>query len=135
MAHAVEGYSGPCRYVHGHSYELHVTVSGLSRGDEYIPAPGFVFDFKELKQLVQSTVLETLDHKLVLSHNYLSKNSVLYSQENLVQWGSEPTAENILIYIRTILCEKLPAAVKLVSLTLYETKSSYAEWRNEHSFR
>lgn len=134
MAHAIDGYPGPCRNVHGHSYELHVTVSSTARGDEYIPAPGFVLDFKELKQLVQSTVLETLDHKLVLSHTYLSKNSVLYSQENLVQWESEPTAENLLIYIRKILCEKLPAAVKLASLTLYETKSSYAVWRNEHSF-
>lgn len=128
MAHAIDGYSGPCRNVHGHSYELHVTVSGDAGGDEYIPAPGFVLDFKELKQLVQTTVLDTLDHKLVLSHAYLSKNSQLFSQENLVQWESEPTAENLLIYIRRILQNKMPAAVNLASLTLYETKSCYAVW-------
>jgi len=134
MAHAIDGYSGPCKNVHGHSYELHVTVSNSFSGDDYIPAPGFVLDFKELKQLVQSSVLETLDHKLVLSDRFLAKNSALALQENLMVWNAEPTAENILIYIQKILCEKLPAGIQLASLTLYETKSSYAVWMNKVSF-
>lgn len=131
MAHAIEGYSGPCKNVHGHSYELHVTVSNSFNGDNYIPSPGFVLDFKELKQLVQSSVLESLDHKLVLSDRFLAKNNALALQENLVVWEAEPTAENILIYIQKILCNKLPAAIRLSSLTLYETKSSYAVWKNK----
>ena len=134
MAHAIYGYSGPCKNVHGHSYELHVTVSNSFFGDDYIPAPGFVLGFKELKQLVQSSVLETLDHKIVLSDQFLANNNAMALQQNLLVWKAEPTAENILIYIQKILCEKLPSAIKLASLTLYETKSSYALWKNKDVF-
>ncbi len=28
MAHALLGYKGPCKHIHGHSYELFVTVKG-----------------------------------------------------------------------------------------------------------
>jgi 6-pyruvoyltetrahydropterin/6-carboxytetrahydropterin synthase len=28
MAHALNGYDGPCKNIHGHSYELQVTVIG-----------------------------------------------------------------------------------------------------------
>ena len=103
MAHAIYGYSGPCKNVHGHSYELHVTVSNSFFGDDYIPAPGFVLDFKELKQLVQSSVLEMLDHKIVLSDQFLANNNAMALQQNLLVWKAEPTAENILIYIQKIL--------------------------------
>ena len=27
MAHAIHGYAGACKHIHGHSYELHVTVT------------------------------------------------------------------------------------------------------------
>ena len=50
MAHAIHSYAGACKNIHGHFYELQVTVSGKEWGDEYIPAPAFIFDFKELIQ-------------------------------------------------------------------------------------
>ena len=28
-AHAIDGYNGMCKNIHGHSYELHVTVGSL----------------------------------------------------------------------------------------------------------
>lgn len=30
MAHAIHGYAGACKNIHGHSYELEVTVSGCT---------------------------------------------------------------------------------------------------------
>jgi 6-pyruvoyltetrahydropterin/6-carboxytetrahydropterin synthase len=130
MAHAILDYQGVCKNIHGHSYELHVTVSGSGPGNEYIPAPGFVLDFKELKQIAGSAIVQQFDHKLVLSRNYLAKNQDICSQENLVVWDAEPTAENMLIYIQKTLREKLPPAIRLVELKLYETKDSYATWVN-----
>ena len=44
MAHAIHGYAGACKNIHGHSYELEVTVSGCTTKDEYIPAPVYVPD-------------------------------------------------------------------------------------------
>lgn len=134
MAHAILGYAGVCKNIHGHSYELQVTVSSGDTGDEYIPAPGFVLDFKELKKLVIATVIETFDHKLVLSRDYLAKNPDIHSLENLVIWEAEPSAENLLVYMKQILYEKIPDELKLVQLKLYETKDSYAEWIYSNTF-
>ncbi len=128
MAHAIYGYSGACRHIHGHSYELHVTMCTPENDKDFIPAPGFILDFKELKQLIMSAVIETFDHKLVLSREYLIKNPNLNSQENLIIWEAEPTAENMLVYIQRILRAKLPPAINLKELKLYETNNSYAEW-------
>jgi len=132
MAHAIYGYPGSCKNIHGHSYELQVTVTGDKENRNYISAPGFILDFKELKQLVTSSIIKTFDHKLVLSGSYLGQNPAIKSQENLVAWEAEPTAENLLIYMAKILCNVLPEEVKLVRLRLYETKDSYAEWTNNN---
>jgi 6-pyruvoyltetrahydropterin/6-carboxytetrahydropterin synthase len=131
MAHAIHGYNGACKNIHGHSYELQVTITTNHNILDYIPAPGFIVDFKELKLLVNNNIIKTLDHKLVLSDAYLAINPAIKTHENLVTWQVEPTAENLLIYIMKNLLQKLPAAVKLAKLKLYETKDSFAAWTNE----
>ncbi len=130
MAHAIDGYDGVCKNIHGHSYELHVTVGSDDHGDEFIPAPGFILDFKELKNIVNIAVVDTFDHKLLLSTGYLTKHPHVKTQENLVVWEAEPTAENLLLYMQRIIREKLPAEMKLTQLKLYETNNSFATWVN-----
>lgn len=134
MAHAICGYPGACRHVHGHSYELHVSVSADGSYRDFIPAPGFVTDFKEIKKLVTAAVVKKLDHKLVLSKAFLKEFPSWSLQENLVTWEAEPTAENILLFVQKTLSEKVPPDTKLVYLKLYETKDSYAEWINDNTF-
>jgi 6-pyruvoyltetrahydropterin/6-carboxytetrahydropterin synthase len=133
MAHPIYGYSGACKNIHGHSYELHVTVSAGEEKQGYIPSPGFVIDFKEIKKTVIPEVVEIFDHKLVLSGDFLTKFPAALLQENLLVMEAEPTAENILIYIQRKLSAKLPSAVRLIELTLYETKNSYAKWINTNA--
>ena len=128
MAHAIYGYDGRCKDIHGHSYELHVTVTGRDTADTYIPAPGFVVDFKELKRLVYNHIADILDHHLVLSEEYLKSNPEVSALEHLLVWKNEPTAENILYYIKDKLGDVLPDHIRLRQLKLYETKDSYAEW-------
>jgi 6-pyruvoyltetrahydropterin/6-carboxytetrahydropterin synthase len=128
MAHAINGYRGSCKNIHGHSYELHVTVASLEGCTDYMLTPGMVIDFKEVKKIVRREIIEALDHKIVLSHHFLIEHPALALQENLVIWESEPTVENMLIYIQRTLCDKMPAEISLVRLKLYETKDSYAEW-------
>ena len=128
MAHAIDGYNGVCKNIHGHSYELHVTVGADDIQQDFIPAPGFVLDFKELKELVNTTVIDMFDHKLVLSKNYIAKHPHVQTQENLVLWEAEPTAENLLLYMQRVIRKSLPAEMKLTELKLYETKNSFATW-------
>lgn len=128
MAHAIHGYSGQCKQIHGHSYELHITVSANEKNDQYLPGTAFVIDFKELKQLVISNVINMLDHKLVLSRDYISSHPGILSEENLFLFDAEPSAENLLLFIKSILSTMLPPTVNLTGLKLFETKDSYASW-------
>ncbi len=128
MAHAIHGYNGACKNIHGHSYELQVTLCAIENTDQYIPSPGFIIDFKDIKKIVQNLIIEQLDHKLVLSSAYLNEHPTILEQENLVKWQMEPSAENILLYTVSILRDSLPSNTKLVYLKLHETKDSFAEW-------
>lgn len=128
MAHAVHGYNGKCRNIHGHSYELHVTIATVEAQQDFLPMPGFAVDFKELKYWVNSVIVDKLDHSLVLSNNFIAAHPNISNLENLIIWEVEPTAENMLIYIKQELKKILPNNLQLVQLKLYETKDSYAEW-------
>ena len=67
MAHALMGYDGPCRNIHGHSYSLKVTVAGYPITDENHPKLGMVMDFGDLKKIVKEAVIDEFDHALVLN--------------------------------------------------------------------
>ncbi len=127
-AHAIHGYIGACKNVHGHSYELHVTVAAPNSETTFIPAPGFLIDFKDIKRIVKAAIVEKFDHKLILSSSFVKENPSFVSQDNLLIWEAEPTAENILLYVVQVMQKELPDSIRLAHLKLYETKDSYAEW-------
>jgi len=127
-AHALYGYEGPCRQIHGHSYELHVTVSSPQEIDGFLGKPGFVMDFRKLKDIVNREVISLLDHRLLLSGNYLDDHPAIRNADNLLETGFEPTSENLLIFIKSLLIKGLPDTVRLRKLKLSETATSYAEW-------
>ncbi|HET7115919.1 MAG TPA: 6-carboxytetrahydropterin synthase, partial [Hanamia sp.] len=72
MAHALHNYEGSCANIHGHSYILHVTVKSTKERESELVPPGFIIDFKELKEIVNTKVISLLDHKLVLSFEYMN---------------------------------------------------------------
>ena len=65
-AHALDGYDGPCREIHGHSYRLFVTVKGTPAEDASNPKCGMVLDFGVLKRIVSEEIVSHFDHALVL---------------------------------------------------------------------
>ena len=48
-AHALEGYEGKCRDIHGHSYYLNVTIIGDVDYESGELEGSMVMDFKDLK--------------------------------------------------------------------------------------
>ena len=52
--HALAGYDGKCRNVHGHSYTLEVTVAGEPIQDPNHVKFGMVIDFGDLKNIVKN---------------------------------------------------------------------------------
>jgi 6-pyruvoyltetrahydropterin/6-carboxytetrahydropterin synthase len=129
--HAILGYQGKCAGIHGHSYELHVTVRTLSELEAL--SQGFVFDFKELKAIVVAAIIDKMDHMVLLSRKYIDANKEARAFKNVIVLDSEPTAENLLLLISKKLADRLPPHIQLCSLKLFETRDSYAEWKNEYS--
>ncbi len=130
MAHALHGHDGPCRYIHGHSYKLSVTVKGKPVLDSSSPKNGMVMDFKELKTIVRTQIINRFDHALVLSN--LSEIADLAPQSELlgrlIRVDFQPSSENLLIHFAGILRPLLPSGVELFSMRLCETATSCAEW-------
>jgi 6-pyruvoyltetrahydropterin/6-carboxytetrahydropterin synthase len=128
LAHAIHGYEGLCKNIHGHSYILHVTVGTKNNSDQYLPNTGFIIDFKDLKRIIREAVVSPFDHGLILSEDYLAQHPDMRNMSNLHVWTMEPSVENILLYIKREIENKFPNQIELVKLKLYETSDSYAEF-------
>lgn len=127
-AHALSNYDGKCRSVHGHSYKLYVTVIGTPSADGDSPKVGMLIDFTELKEIVKSSIIDIFDHALILSNNSPLIEELTSSYNSVVVLPFQPTCENMVIYFSEILNKQLPYGIRLFSLKLYETSSSYVEW-------
>ncbi len=127
-AHALTGYNGKCRHIHGHSYRLYITVKGIPISDTTNPKNGMVLDFSDLKKVVNDNIVEIFDHALILKKGAVLSSEISEAYENVVVVDFQPTCENLVIYIQGILKDRLPGKVALQSIRLYETPTSYVEW-------
>jgi 6-pyruvoyltetrahydropterin/6-carboxytetrahydropterin synthase len=131
MSHALEGYDGACRQIHGHSYRLFVTVAGTPESDPESPKYGMVMDFGELKRIVRRVIVERCDHAFMIRRT--DANAVLVEAMR-VRFGRveavdyQPTCENMIARFADALRDELPAGIALHSLRLHETATSFAEW-------
>ena len=130
MAHVLRNYDGPCRNVHGHSYRLFVTLSGVPVNDPDNPKNGMVIDFTELKNIVLDKIVNQFDHTVVVSRDFDREKKGMMEKifGNTVVVDYQPTCENLVADFAGRLIEEMPAGISLHSLRLYETAKSYAEW-------
>ena len=94
---------------HGHNYELIVSIKG-----EIDPITGYVYDMKELSDIIKTKVEKRLDHK------NLNLDVPYFMDIN-------PTAEHIVVYIWDILRKEFPKHLKL-EVTLYETPRNFVTY-------
>lgn len=130
MAHVLGNYDGPCRNIHGHSYKLLVTLTGIPTDDKTSPKNGMVIDFAEMKRIVNREIISIFDHSVVLSKEYEKDklNSLLEMFENINLVDYQPTCENLVTDFAERLADKFPDGVRLHSLRLHETANMFAEW-------
>lgn len=106
-SHFLTDYHGKCEHLHGHNYTLTVTLKGKKQSD------GMVFDFVELKKLLQEKIYNRVDHKHL---NDILQNP---SSENMCEWIWEELS--------------LELEGKLYSITLCETARSCVEYFGPHT--
>jgi len=129
-AHALWNYDGPCRNIHGHSYRLFVTVIGKPVENQDNPKNGMVIDFGDLKKIVTREIVGLFDHTVVVSRKVAEERLGDLNRifGNVLVVDYQPTCENLVADIAVRLIPFLPSTVKLHSLRLFETATSYAEW-------
>lgn len=96
---------------HGHNYELFVTVKG-----EVNPETGFLVDLKWLKQVMNTYVVDKIDHRnLNLDVDFMA--------------GKLASTENLAIAIWDILLPHIEAAnASLHCIKIYETENNFVEY-------
>jgi 6-pyruvoyltetrahydropterin/6-carboxytetrahydropterin synthase len=125
-AHALLNYNGPCKNIHGHSYELLVSVTGTKDTES-----GMVMDFKLLKSIVKEEFLDKIDHALIINTQQAASELYRTYTGKIFEMRAEPSAENMVELFAELIASKLPAHCKVYRIKLFETESSYVEWFND----
>ncbi|MFL2565804.1 MAG: 6-pyruvoyl trahydropterin synthase family protein [Schleiferiaceae bacterium] len=97
---------------HGHNYELIVSIKG-----EIDPITGYVYDMKELSNIIKTKVEKRLDHK--------NLNLDVPAFKNL-----NPSAENIAMVIYNWLKPHFSSGIDL-KIRLYETPRNYVDFGDD----
>ncbi|MEQ6124979.1 6-carboxytetrahydropterin synthase [Pseudotenacibaculum sp. MALMAid0570] len=129
--HALYGYDGKCRNVHGHSYKLSVTVVGKPIDDTSNVKYGMVIDFGDLKKIVNEEIVDIFDHATVFNKNtpHVELAKELKDRgHHVLLVDYQPTSEMMVIDFAAKIQKRLPENIKLFSIKLQETETSFAEW-------
>jgi len=109
-AHALHGYPGDCRQLHGHTWDVEVSVAG-----EELDDVGIVYDFKRLKDDL-AAVLRPLDHAFL---NEIPPFDTL-----------NPTAENLARVVFEALCERVGEEVRVTEVAVWESPVARIAYRS-----
>jgi len=142
--HCLPNHSGKCRNLHGHNAVLEVTVSGDIHPLPGTSSEGMLIDFSELKRLVNWSVVDVWDHKmLVAGDEPIVEAFVLYEnvkeriglQDQLVNVGCRTTAENLAKAAYKLIVEGIETnygrGLVLNCVRFFETPTSWAEYTND----
>lgn len=130
MAHRLVGHKGKCKNLHGHTFQLEVTVS--NRNGE-LDDMSMVMDFSDLKAAWQK-IEEQFDHICMLER-CLDNRSLIAAlidtgvKVNIVSFS--PTSENLAPHIADLLNKELPKDVYVSHIRLWETPTSYVDYDGE----
>ncbi len=130
-AHALHGYDGKCKNLHGHSYKLSVTLIGEPIADKSNVKYGMVLDFGDLKKIVKEEIVDVFDHATVFNKttpHLILGNELKKSGHHVIFVDYQPTTENMLLDFVDKIKKRLPQTVALHAIRLQETESSYGEW-------
>lgn len=107
-AHCLPQYSGNCANMHGHSYCVEFEFGGP---DDLVDRHNMVVDFKTVKETLDP-IIDSFDHRM------------------LNDFMDYPSAENIVRRLVAIVSNTRYGNM-LLRVRLWETSTSYAEWRRE----
>jgi 6-pyruvoyltetrahydropterin/6-carboxytetrahydropterin synthase len=90
-----------------------------------------VIDFTDLKKIVKEEIVDKFDHSTVFNKNtpHIELAKELTDRgHSVILADYQPTSENMVIDFSAKIIARLPKSIKLHSLRLQETETSFAEW-------
>ena len=129
--HALYGYDGKCKNIHGHSYQLFVTVIGKPISNSEHVKFGMVIDFSDLKKIIKEEIVDVFDHAMVFNKNtpHVELAKELSDRgHDVILVDYQPTSEMMVIDFVQKIKNRLPNTIKLHALKLQETTTCFAEW-------
>ena len=125
-AHVLTNHRGLCKNLHGHTYRVDVSVAGDESDD-------MVMDFKELKALATEVVCERFDHAFIYNTKSAGEREIAeLIERHGMRTAAIPfrsTAENLAKHFYDLLAARIPGPSELVSVKVWETADSCAEYR------
>jgi 6-pyruvoyltetrahydropterin/6-carboxytetrahydropterin synthase len=121
--HRLLNYEGKCRYLHGHNGKAVITLEAPD-----LDRLGMVMDFSQIKQVMQTWIDTTLDHKMLLCRDDPVIPYLRQLGEPFHLLDVNPTAENI---ARLIFGYAQQQGFPVVEVSLWETENSFAAYRPE----
>ena len=107
-AHRLREYAGNCERLHGHNWQVEVTVESDS-----LDPGGMAIDFRAVKGALGEALA-------VFDHRYLNEVAPFD--------GINPSSENIARHLYEEMERKIPGPVRVARVTVWESEDARAEY-------
>jgi 6-pyruvoyltetrahydropterin/6-carboxytetrahydropterin synthase len=132
--HRIPNHLSLCKNLHGHRYVLELTITGNIQQENQAHDFGMIIDFGEIKQLIQTHLIQKWDHAFLV---YAEDTILLHFLNSLpdhktVVLPCVPTAENLVKLAfdtaNQILHTHYKNNILIKHARLYETPNCWADY-------
>jgi 6-pyruvoyltetrahydropterin/6-carboxytetrahydropterin synthase len=125
--HRLLDYDGVCQHPHGHN-----AVAEIEVGSSELDRRNMVCDFGDIKRIVKGWIDKELDHKMLLRHDDPLVKPLQLLGEPVFLLDSNPTVERLARLIYDFTSQH---GFPVVRVTVWETPTSFAEYRETENLR
>ena len=118
--HRLMNYDGKCAHPHGHNGKIEIELASPR-----LDSRGMVYDFGDIKEIIQKWVDRELDHKMILKKNDPLVKILGNLREPYFLMKENPTAESL---ARLIFDYAKSKKLPISRVTFWETSSSSATY-------
>jgi 6-pyruvoyltetrahydropterin/6-carboxytetrahydropterin synthase len=131
--HRIPDHKSQCRNLHGHRYQLHITLTGQVVDRDGQSDNGMIMDFSDVKALAKEHLVDVWDHAFLVYEKDSAVKQFLESlpDHKTVVLNRVPTVENLaraaFDTLQEVYHDRYGRALRLSKITLYETPNCWAE--------
>ena len=118
--HRLLDYDGKCAHPHGHNGKIEIELESKT-----LDKRGMVYDFGDIKEIIQKWIDREMDHKMILKKNDPLVKILRTLKEPFFLMDENPTAEALAKLIFDYAKSK---GLPISKVTFWETQSSFASY-------